>query len=171
MLLLSCSSNPFATAKYKSNFNFSTIESYSTYARNSAFGEFQNISDTTRNSIEIAIEKVLDRRGFHYKNNENSDVIIGYHLIGKLDDLKKYNRGVRYCDPCLHAGLAVKNKKAWKMIPGSLILDVVHQKNKRSIWRSVYPLMIKPKDNSRQVQKKIQQAIANMMKTLPQSLS
>ena len=105
------------------------------------------------------------------KSNEEADVIIGYHLIQNKQDLNKYNQGVKYCDPCLHSGLAVKDKKSWQIIPGSLVLDIVDQQDKRSVWRSVYPLKIKPKDNSQEVQDKIQQAIRAMMKTLPLGLS
>lgn len=166
-LIAGCTNNSSATAKFKSSFNFSTIKSYSTYERNSVFGEFQNISDATRNSIEIAIEQAFEFRGLQYKSNDKADVIIGYHLINIPKEMKKYNKGVKYCDPCLHSGLAVKNKKTWKVLPGSLILDVVHQEKKRSIWRSVYPLNIKPKDNSHQVQEKIQLAIGTMMQALP----
>lgn len=171
LFFLGCSSQPPATAKYKSNFNFSTIESYSTYPRNSAFGESQKISFATRNNIEIAIEQGLDSKGLIYQSNDKADVVIGYHLIDNFQDLKKYNQGVKYCDPCLHSGLAVQDKKAWKLLPGSLVLDVVDQKDKRSVWRSVYPLKINPKDNSQEVQVKIQQAIAYMIKTLPLDLS
>ena len=171
LFLFGCSSQLPATAKFKSNFDFSTIESYSTYPRNSTFGESQNISYGIRNNIEIAIEQGFDNKGLTYQSNEKADVIIGYHLIQSSADFKKYNQGVKYCDPCLHSGLAVNDKKSWQLLPGSLVLDVVDQKDKRSVWRSVYPLKIKPKDNSQEVQEKIKQAIAYMMKTIPLDLS
>jgi hypothetical protein len=170
-VLIGCSSQPSATAKFKSNFDFTTIESYSTYPRNSVFGESQNISYFIRNNIEIAIEQGLDSKGLIYQSNDKADVIIGYHLIHSFPDLHKYNQEVKYCDPCLHSGLAVQDKKAWQLVPGNLVLDVVDQKDKRSVWRSVYPLKIKPKDNSQEVQEKIQQAVAVMIKTLPLDLS
>jgi hypothetical protein len=171
LMLLGCTSHPPAMAKFKSNFNFSEIKSYSTYPRNSVFGESQNISYATRNNIETAIERSFDSKGLVYQPNEEADVIIGYHLIQNKQDLNKYNQGVKYCDPCLHSGLAVKDKKSWQVSPGSLVLDIVDQQDKRSVWRSVYPLKIRPKDNSQEVQDKIQQAIRAMMKTLPLGLS
>jgi hypothetical protein len=171
LFFIGCSSQPPATAKFKSLFDFSTIESYSTYPRNSAFGESQNISYAIRNNIEIAIEQGFDSKGLIYQSNEKADVIIGYHLIQNRSDFKKYNQDVKYCDPCLHSGLAAKDKTAWQLSPGSLVLDVVDQKDKRSVWRSVYPLKIKPKDNSQEVQAKIQLAIAYMMETIPLDLS
>ncbi|MDO6447360.1 DUF4136 domain-containing protein [Colwellia sp. 1_MG-2023] len=167
LLLFGCSSQPIATAKFKSNFNFSNIESYSTYPRNSVFGESQNISYATRNNIETAIERSFDNKGLVYQSNEKANVIVGYHLIQNRQDLTKYNQGVKYCDPCLHSGLAVQDKKSWQVSPGSLVLDIVDQQDKRSVWRSVYPLKIRPQDNSQEVQDKIQQAVRAMMKTLP----
>lgn len=170
LILFGCSSQPPATAKFKSNFNFSDIQSYSTYSRNSEFGESQNISYATRNNIETAIERSFDSKGLLYQTNDKADVIIGYHLIQDKQGLNKYNQGVKYCDPCLHSGLAVQDRKSWQLLPGSLVLDIVDQQDKRSVWRSVYPLKIRPKDNSQEVQDKIQHAIRIMMKTVPLAL-
>ena len=165
-MLVACS-NRIATAKYHHDYDFSLIKTYSIYERNSDFTEFQSMSDANRNRIEIAIEKALDHHGYQYKENDDAQVIIGYHLINRPSDLSKYNKGVKYCDFCLHAGEAAKNKNTWKVTMGSLVLDMVHRKNKRSIWRSVLPLRLKEDDNSFETQEKIKQAIDTMFQTLP----
>lgn len=167
LFLTACANNSLAYAKFQTNYSFSTIKSYSVYERNSDFSDFQNISDATRNSIEIAIEKALDSKGFQYKSTDEADVVIGYHLVNKAAELKKYNKGVRFCGPCLHAGSVAENKRLWKMSSGSLILDVVSKAKKRSVWRSVYPLKIKDSDNSFEIQDKILQAINAMVNTIP----
>lgn len=168
--LLGCSNRPSASAKYQTNFNFTNVESYSLYDRNSEFTDFQNMSDATRNGIELAIEQVLDAKGFGYKTIDKADVVVGYHLINNHKELRNYNRSVKYCRPCLSAGDAKKNKKAWRMLPGSLVLDLVSRDKNRTIWRSVYPLKIKPDDNSFEIQDKIYQAIDTMVKTLPREV-
>ncbi|MFT5755702.1 MAG: hypothetical protein ACI9LM_000414 [Alteromonadaceae bacterium] len=167
-LLLSACSNQVATAKYRSGFNFSSLNHYSTYDRNSPFSEFQNISDTTRNSIEIAIEQILDKKGYKYKKVDVADVVVTYHLIDhNYKDLKKYNKGIRYCHWCLKSVSEEINDRHWQMNPGSLIIDLVNTQNNRSVWRSVYPLKIKVKDSSVDIQEKIVLAIRSMMAQLP----
>lgn len=170
IVLLGCSSRPDASARYQKNFNFTNVESYSIYERNSEFTDFQNISDATRNGIELAIEQVLDAQGLGYQTVDKADVVVGYHLINNHKELRNYNRSVKFCRPCLSAGDAKKDKKAWRMLPGSLVLDLVSRDKNRTIWRSVYPLKIKPDDNSFEIQDKIFEAIDNMVKTLPREV-
>ena len=168
-LLAGCTSSRPAITKFHNHFNFSQVSSYSLYDRNSDFSDFQNISDASRNSIELAIEQVLEKSGFIYQLDDAADIIVTYHLINKNGkELASYNKGVGYCSYCLRGGEAQRNKKQWKMMPGSLILDIINPKNQRSVWRSVYDLKIKVnKDNSKEVQLKIYQAVESMMKKYP----
>ena len=168
-MLSACSSSRPALSKFRSNFNFSQVSSYSFYDRNSDFSDFQNISDATRNSIELAIEQVLDKNGFEYQLPNSADVVVAYHLIKQnAKELNNYNKGVGYCSYCLRGGETQKGKKQWKIMPGSLIIDIVNPKNKRSVWRSVYHLNINAnKDNSKEAQLKIYQAIEAMMAKFP----
>jgi hypothetical protein len=167
-LFLSACSNKAATAKYRSSFNFSSLENYSTYDRNSPFSEFQNISDITRNSIEIAIEQTLDKKGYHYMHIDDADVVVTYHLVNNNNkELREYNKGIRYCRWCLKEGSEEVNTRHWQMNSGSLIIDLVDTKDNRSVWRSVYPLRIKEEDSSFEVQEKIISAISSMMSKLP----
>jgi len=171
-LFLSACSNKAATAKYRSSFNFSSLENYSTYDRNSPFSEFQNISDITRNSIEIAIEQTLDKKGYQYMQVEDADVVVTYHLINRNNqELREYNKGIRYCQWCLKGGSEEINSRHWQMNSGSLIVDFVDTKDNRSVWRSVYPLSIKEKDSSFEIQEKIVSAISSMMSKLPNKAS
>ena len=167
-LLNACSVNTSASSRIKSNFNFAKVQSYSTFERNSLFSDYQNISDTTRNSIELAIEQVFDQLGLQYKQQIEADVIVGYHLITEnFDELKAYNKGVKYCEVCLKWSHKDQVNHQWKLLPGSLILDVVEPQFNRSIWRSILPLKIKPKDNSKDMQIKIRAALELMLKNFP----
>ena len=126
------------------------------------------MSDGTRNSIELAIEQVFDKSGFVYRTINEADVVIGYHLVGRNSkELVQYNKGVKYCQPCLSGGKEKLKKTDWRYTPGSLILDVINSKNSRSIWRSVYPLKIEKEDNSKDIQDKIYAAIEQMLKAFP----
>ena len=171
LMLSGCSSSQTAISKYQTSYNFSEVESYTFYDRNSDFSDLQNISDATRNNIELAIEQVLDKKGFKYRIEDEADIIVTYHMFsGNNKEFLRYNKGVTYCSGCLRGGEAAGNKKAWKVIPGSLIVDVIDPNNKRSVWRSVYYLKLNAeKDNSKDTQVKINQAIDAMMNQLPHS--
>lgn len=168
-LLSACSTSRPAITKYRTNFNFSQVSSYAFYDRNSDFSNFQNISDATRNSIELAIEQVLDKKGFVYKIENNADIIVTYHLITKNSkELAKYNQGVNYCSYCLRSGEAQKSKEKFRVMPGSLIIDVLNPDNVNSVWRSVYDLEINfEKDNSKEIQLNIYSAIEAMIEKYP----
>ena len=168
--LVACSSIHDATTAFRANFDFSSVQSYSTYGRNSAFGELQNLSDSTRNTIELAIEQGFDENGFNYKAIKKADVVIAYHLLNRnMSELKKYNKQVKYCGYCLKAGEASRVELEKKLRPGSLILDIIDPKTQRSVWRSVYALGFKATDNSREMQEKISNAVDNMLRDYPRS--
>ena len=165
---VACSSSNVATTSYRGGFDFSSVESYSTYGRNSAFGELQNLSDITRNTIELAIEQNFDSNGFSYKTLKKADIFIAYHVISNnLSELELYNKEVKYCAYCLRVGQASRRDLLKKLQPGSLVLDIIDAKNQRSVWRSVHPLRFKEKDNSREIQEKINDAIDRMLKDYP----
>lgn len=169
VMIQGCAERPKVDTRFRGNFDFSAIESYSLYERNSSFSEFQNISDSTRNSIEIAIEKALDKQGYIYKNPEEADVIVGYHIVNKPVDLKRYNAGVRYNKYRLQAGAIDSANKAKHLntVAGSIILDLVDTRKKQSIWRGVGAMAIDEDDNPREVQQKIHAAIALLLMELP----
>jgi hypothetical protein len=170
--LTACSLSNVATTSFRSSFDFSAVESYSTYGRNSAFGDLQNLRDSTRNTIELAIEQGFDESGFNYKILKKADIVIAYHIINHdFNELKSYNQQVKYCSYCLKAGQATRRELQAKLRPGSLILDIVDPKSQRSVWRSVYPLDFKEDDNSQEMQKKISDAVDSMLQDYPKGKS
>jgi len=170
--LISCSAGNVASTVFRDGFDFSRVESYSTYGRNSAFGDVQNINDSTRNTIELAIEQGFDQSGLHYKIVKNADIVIAYYLLShNFSELNKYNQQVKYCGYCLNAGNSTRVELEKNLRPGSLILDIIDPKSQRSVWRSVYPLKFKDKDNSREMQEKITQAVDNMLRDYPRGIN
>ena len=166
--LTACSVTNVATTSFRDGFDFSAVESYGTYGRNSAFGDLQNLNDTIRNTIELAIEQGFDENGFRYKTAENADIIIAYHLLNhNVVELRKYNQQVKYCGYCLNAGNNSRAEVEKKILPGSLILDIIDPKSQRSVWRSVHPLGFKERDNSQEIQDKISNAINTMLLDYP----
>lgn len=167
LLLCSCAGHNPVNARFHQYFDFSNVKSYSTFARNSDFIDFQNLSDSLRNHIELAIENALEQQGFQFAPPDNADLLVGYHLIThKPKELTAYNEGVKYCAPCLLTASGHK-PKSLVMKPGSLIIDLIDPKTERSIWRSSISVNLKTQDNSQEQQSKIQIAVAQMLQLYP----
>ena len=168
-LLTACSSGRPSGVVYHQDFDFSQVKTYSLYSRNSPFTESQSLIDSRRNAIEIAIERVMGKKQFSYTEPEQADVIVTYHVLdGKYGDYSKYNEAVHFCHLCLRASTWQTEQQYSNVSLGNLVLDLVDPKRNRSVWRSVYPLDINPKDNSAQTNEKIQQAVASMLAQYPQ---
>lgn len=171
ILLLSSCATQNSVTKYQPQFNFSDVQTYSMYELNSKFGELQNLGHQMRNSIELLIERKMEAKGYKYAAIEEADVIVSYHLVGTdRTELRQYDLGTKYCAYCLKYNGDVqdyKKKQAEQGRVGNLILDLINTQNKRSVWRSSYPLKIKVKDNSAEVQEKLQQGIHSMLNDIP----
>jgi hypothetical protein len=164
ILLAGCSGNK-TIAQYQPSYDFSGVEAYSLYERSSDFSDYQNLSHADRNSIEIAIENALDAHGLVYLEVKDADVIVSYHYLdGNFAEFQRYNKGVKYCAPCLR-----KSNNPAKQRPqrGSLVLDILDKKQERTVWRANYPLRLKVKDNSREIHSKVSEAVSSMLALSP----
>lgn len=169
ILLSACSSNRNAGVVYHDSFNFSQVKNYSLYNRSSPFTDSQSLIDARRNAIEIAIERAMGAQKFNYAEPEKADVIVTYYLLnGIAKEYAKYNEIVRFCVQCLRASTWQTTNQYSNIEKGSLILDLVDPKSRRSVWRSAYPLDIDVKDNSAKLNEKIQQAVSLMLAQYPQ---
>jgi len=164
ILLVGCSSNK-TIARYQPSYDFNSIQAYSLYERSSDFSDYQNLSHADRNSIEIAIENALDTHGLEYQEIKDADVIVSYHYLdGNYAEFQRYNKGVKYCAPCLRESNKSINQQPQR---GSLVLDILDKKQERTVWRANYPLRLKQKDNSRDVHKKVSEAVLSMLALSP----
>ena len=168
LFIVSCSSLNNTASKYLVRYDFSQIKSYQLVNRESELAELQSLNDVLRNNIEYAVEQQLDSLGLVYSPDSDSDIIISYFVLNNNSKLlKRYNKSVNFCTFCLTMYQSSNGKKQLKMKPGSLIIDLVDRKNKRSVWRGVSQLKIKTKDNSLEVNDKLQQAVADMFNSFP----
>jgi len=167
LLLTGCSSSTTVIAKYQPVVKFNELQSYGLYHREDKFNDWQALSDATRNGVELAIEQAMDKLGFELKGAEQADVVVTYYLI-KQDSrsLVAYNQGVNYCSYCLKHSKSNSRKDKLSYATGSLIIDLIKPKSRRSIWRSTFPINIKDKDNSMVVSDKINHAVAVILAQL-----
>lgn len=170
-LLSSCSISPKASVKYHPRFDFSAIESYSFYERNSDFTELQNIRYALRNNIELAIEKRLENLGLTYKEPQEADFVVSYYLLtNNKKNLAKYNKRVKYCDHCLNFYTGNARKKSWRQVHGSLLIDLVDTKRNRTVWRSIYPMNLKSGENSQQIQQRFDELMEVLIVENPRDI-
>jgi len=153
---------------YQNNFDFSKVKTYSFYSSGSAFFDSQDLTHSQRSGIEIAIEKHLDAQTFTYTDLNKADIIVTYHLVKKQrKDYQAYNKVVRFCSHCLKASTWQQQNSDWQVYPGGLIIDLVDPQKNRSVWRSIYPLKFKTKDNSRELNEKVKEAVDIMLSQYP----
>jgi len=172
IFLSACASKQTAGVVYHDSFDFSAVKSYGFYDHNAAFNESQNLLDTRRNAIEIAIERTMANKKFSYAEIEQADVIVTYHVFnGKYRDYSNYNEAVHFCVHCLRATTWQTAKKYSSVSHGSLVLDLIDPKKNRSVWRSIYPLDLNEKENSAETNDRIKQAVAMMLAQYPQVFS
>jgi len=88
-------------------------------------------------------------------------------ILDKSTNLKTYNQGVNYCRACLKMSKDGNDNIKIDTQPGALIIDLIDPKSERSVWRSSYPVVIKEKENSQEMQNKIERAISLMIKQYP----
>jgi len=170
LLITACSNNNNAGVVYHERFDFSRVKSYSLYDHNSAFSDTQNLLDTRRNAIEIAIERSMATMQFSYSALEQADLIVTYHVFtGKQGDYSRYNKTVHFCIHCLRATTWRTEQQYGPVSVGSLVLDLVDPKMKRSVWRSIYPLKLEEKENSVKANDKIKHAVATMLAQYPKN--
>lgn len=170
LILSACSVSQVAKAKYQKNFAFSQLKTYRLMERDSKFSEFQNINHILRNNIELALEQQLDKQGLSYLAEETTDVIVSYYVIdGNFKQLTRYDKGVNFCRFCDSFYHSTSGQKKLPMQRGSLVVDLIDTKTKRSVWRSVYPLKAKVKDNSMQVKEKLDSAVSMMFDQFPKT--
>jgi hypothetical protein len=172
--LVACNSLPRQAESHAFHyFNFHNVKSYAFYDRNADFFDYQSLSGVIRNNIELAIENEADKQGLKYQPFEKADIIISYFWVKKKSkhqklqqELQHYNKGINYCAACLNIKSSSNTQQSQQISTklDSLIIDIIDPQTKRSVWRSSYPLNINIKENSQQVQTKINQAVKQMFK-------
>jgi hypothetical protein len=166
--LSSCSSPKDVNSVYFKHFNFSGVQTYSTFDRNTGFRTNQSMTDSKRNQIELAIDKSMQALGLSYTDKNSADLIVSYAVVGTNHaDYIAYNKAVRFCFSCIQSSTWVSTNENWDVKLGSLVIDFIDPKSNRSVWRNIYPLDVEVEDNSREVNVKINEAVKVMISKYP----
>jgi uncharacterized protein DUF4136 len=110
-----------------------------------------------------------NRQQKQHPDNKNSHQAIHSLEFNKTLQLRQYNRGVKYCRACLSMPAESNVNHDISTAPSALIIDLIAPKLKRSVWRSSYPIVVKEKENSQELQQKIQRAVKQMLAQYPKN--
>ncbi|TRX55895.1 DUF4136 domain-containing protein [Thalassomonas sp. M1454] len=163
LTLSGCSVSP--EYRFNEEYDFSQIKSYSLFPRESKFSSIQQLSDFERNRIELTIEEEMERFALVYKDFEEADVVVSYFFVERsLKELKAYNKGVGACLGCSDNQQKQLNKD---IKTSMLIVDVLGNEKKRSIYRSFVDMKLDEKDTSDENNAVIKEAVRNVLANFP----
>ena len=163
LLISGCSSNP--EYRFDQEYNFAQVKTYGIFPRESKFSEIQYLSDFQRNRIELSIENVMEQRNFSHAEYEQADVVVSYFWVGRsLQELKDYNKGVKACLGCSAAEQQGLNKD---IKISMLIIDIIDNETKRSVYRSFNEIKLKEDNSSDENNNLIIEAVIEMLANFP----
>lgn len=168
LLLSACSTNYTAESDQSSQYDFSTIKTYNVIGDE----QYKNpmFSDIDRVRFESAIDESMQQRGTFKVVKKEADVLVSYFIVTK-DKIKinsTYNSGF-YGHSRYGYGGSVSNVTTRNYVEGTLVLDVIDNKTKQSIYRSTLVKPIKSYDSIEERKQAINTVVTKMLKALPMS--
>lgn len=171
LLLGACSTSYTPVTDQASNYDFASITSYSIVGDD----EIRNpmISDMDRTRIDNSINHTLQNKGKSDSTEAKADVLISYFIVTK-DKVKvtgSYSGGYYGNSGCYRcaSGVGLTHINTRDYVEGTIVVDVIDNSTKQSIWRSTLTKPLKDYDNSAERDQAIQQSVQNMFKDLPLS--
>ena len=169
LLLGACSSNYVPETDQSSSYDFSKIETYSVIGdeqlKNPMF------SDIDRARFDAAIDISMQQHNIEEVSPEQADVLVSYFVITK-DKVKvnsSYSGG--YASSCYRCGYGygggVTHINTRNYVEGTLVLDIIDNDSKLSIYRSTLTKPLKSYETAEERQQAINKAVSDMMQLLP----
>ena len=169
LLLGACSSNYVPETDQSSSYDFSKIETYSVIGdeqlKNPMF------SDIDRARFDAAIDISMQQHNIEEVSPEQADVLVSYFVVTK-DKVKvnsSYSGG--YASSCYRCGYGygggVTHINTRNYVEGTLVLDIIDNDSKLSIYRSTLTKPLKSYETAEERQQAINKAVSDMMQLLP----
>ncbi|MCJ8293031.1 MAG: DUF4136 domain-containing protein [Colwellia sp.] len=169
LLLGACSTNYVPETDQSSSYDFSKIETYSVIGdeqlKNPMF------SDIDRARFDAAIDISMQQHNIEEVSPEQADVLVSYFVITK-DKVKvnsSYSGG--YASSCYRCGYGygggVTHINTRNYVEGTLVLDIIDNDSKLSIYRSTLTKPLKSYETAEERQQAINKAVSDMMQLLP----
>lgn len=171
ILLSACSTSYIPVTDQSTNYDFSTITTYNIVGDK----ELKNplISDIDRVRIDKGINTTLQSRGKVQTTQSKAGVLISYFIVTK--DKVKFNSmytggyyGNSGCYRCA-SNIGVTHISTRDYVEGTIVVDIIDNSSKQSIWRSTLVKPLKEYETSKERDLAIQQSVEVMFKNLPLS--
>lgn len=168
LLLGACSSNYVPETDQSSSYDFSKIETYSVIGdeqlKNPMF------SDIDRARFDAAIDISMQQHNIEEVSPEQADVLVSYFVVTK-DKVKvnsSYSGG--YASSCYRCGYGygggVTHINTRNYVEGTLVLDIIDNDSKLSIYRSTLTKPLKSYETAEERQQAMNKAVSDMMQSL-----
>ncbi|NQZ28357.1 MAG: DUF4136 domain-containing protein [Colwellia sp.] len=168
LLLGACSSNYVPETDQSSSYDFSKIETYSVIGdeqlKNPMF------SDIDRARFDAAIDISMQQHNIEEVSPEKADVLVSYFVVTK-DKVKvnsSYSGG--YASSCYRCGYGygggVTHINTRNYVEGTLVLDIIDNDSKLSIYRSTLTKPLKSYETAEERQQAMNKAVSDMMQSL-----
>lgn len=168
LLLSACSTNYTPESDQSSQYDFSSIKTYSVIGDE----QYKNpmFSDIDRVRFDSAIDDSMQQRGKFKVSESEADVLVSYFVVTK-DKIKinsTYSGGY-YGHGYGHSGYggSISNISTRNYVEGTLVLDVIDNKTKQSVYRSTLVKPIKSYDSIEERKQAINTVVNKMFKALP----
>lgn len=169
LLLGACSSQYTPEIDQSSQYNFSSVQTYNVVGdeqlKNPMF------SDIDRERFDAAIDISMQQKGIIETSVEQADVLVSYFVVTK--DEVKVNSTVSggYASSCYRCGYGygggVSHISIRNYVEGTLVMDIIDNDTKRSIYRSTLTKPLKSYETTQEREKAISKVVKDMMEKLP----
>ena len=168
LLLGACSSNYVPETDQSSSYDFSKIETYSVIGDEQLKNPM--LSDIDRARFDAAIDISMQQHNIEEVSPEQADVLVSYFVVTK-DKVKvnsSYSGG--YASSCYRCGYGygggVTHINTRNYVEGTLVLDIIDNDSKLSIYRSTLTKPLKSYETAEERQQAMNKAVSDMMQSL-----
>lgn len=171
LLVGACSTSYTPVTDQANNYDFSSINTYHIVGDDKLKNPL--ISDMDRTRIDKGIFTSMQSKGKTQTTQAKADVLISYFVVTK-DKVKvssSYSGGYYGHSGCYRcvSGVGVTHVNTKNYIEGTIVVDVIDNTSKQSVWRSTLIKPLKDYDSSIERDQAVQLSVESMFKDLPLS--
>lgn len=171
IMLGACSTTYTPEVDKSSQYDFASVETFNVIGDDLLRNPM--ISDMDRARLDSAIETSLESLGKSSDDQGNADILVSYFIVTK-DKVKvnssyggAYHAGCYRCGYRYGAGTSHVNTKDY--VEGTLVLDIIDNETKKSVYRSTLVKPLKSYDSIEEREQAINKMVESMIQQLPVS--
>ncbi len=166
--LSACASGPKVDSDYDQNYNFGAIKSY--YLEPDNQKEYLGLpgESLTNQRITKSIQSEMKRRGIVAKPAAEADILIAFHVTTKdKTRVTSYNTAYGYRPYGYgYGGMGTSNVDVRQYTEGSLFIDLVNPKDKKTVWRGIASAILKDRTTEERIEL-INSYVGAIINTIP----